>query len=252
MLKMMRLIALAALACMLIAAEGVAKTYVSLNGNFYINYPEEWEQIDFVTVDAFLQRGSADESLYNYDAVLAPSSSSPFFATEYLIVTLEMVGQLSDSQVDSVLREFQGDYSRSIVSQPFDTMLTRITTSRPSFDSVLMTLSILSDIYQSQNELKKNLTVMKFYDKGIATFYFYSPDTMFDSSKKTFSDIVHSFGTENVKAALPKEAVKVADIKTDEQGNLRESGSKMTLYLSIGVLALLIIFIVVRMKQKSS
>ncbi len=252
MLKSVKFSTLVLLIWVLLMAGAQANTYVSLNGNFYINYPDDWEQIDYVTVDAFLSRGGAEESMYNYDAVLAPSSSSPFFDTDYLIITLETVGELAEYQIDSILGEFKQDYSRGITYLPFNTMLADIKTSRPAYDTVSQTLSLLNDIYQGQDALKKNLIVMKFYEQGIATFYFFSPDTTFEDSKKTFEDIMASFSTENVKDALPRQSVKVADIDTDEEGRLRESGSKVTFYLSIAILILLIIVIFVRMKRKRS
>ena len=67
----------------------LAGTYESLNGKFHIDYPDDWGQIDYNTVDLFLRRAGANQAMYGYEAVFAPKASNPFFAGSYLMLTIE-------------------------------------------------------------------------------------------------------------------------------------------------------------------
>jgi hypothetical protein len=244
----MKVTALAILVLIMTVPAINARTYVSLNGKFYIEYPDDWEQIDYLTVDIFLANRSAEKEMFEYDAVLAPSASSPFFEGDYLIVTLELTGELSQKQIDSIFRDMS-DQS-GIVHVESDDFLKDLKADIPSYNKASKTIALLNDIYQGQEVHKKNLVMMKFYQEGIATFYFYSNDSVFETSKNIFKDIVASFSTENIEAALPKEDLKVADLKTDEAGNLNTDKSNTILYLSIAVFVLLGIMILYFVRSK--
>lgn len=229
-----------------------AATYVSLNGQFYITYPDNWEQIDFNTVDLFLSRSNAEPYMFEYDAVLAPSASSPFFAGDYLILTVEKCGELSPTQVDSVLEIFGNTFTSGITYVTSENLTADLESDVPRYDRGRKVVSVLNDIFQGQEAVKKNLVMMKFYDQGIATFYFYSADSMFETSRQIFEDMVASFSTENLEAMLPREEVKVADIETDAEGNLKTGDSDSNPYfLPVAVfLALVVVIIAIRAKKK--
>lgn len=250
MLSRMKAIAIALLVVALIVPTVSARNYVSLNGGFFVTYPDDWEQLDYVTVDAFLARRGVEAEMFEYDAVLAPSASSPFFAGDYVIITVDTVGELTEHQIDSVLSQMRDDFGAGITFQETDEFMVDITPDKPCYDKTTKTFAVLNEIQHGEDVTKQNLVMMKFYEKGIVSFFFYSPDSLFKTSTQTFQDIVTSFNTENIEAALPSEELKVADIKTDESGNLEPESSRTTLYLSIAVFILLGIVIIYLVRAK--
>jgi len=228
-----------------------ANTYVSLKGQFYVNYPDDWEQIDFNTVDLFLTRSGADEEMYNYDAVLAPSASSPFFATDYLIITVEKTGELTQKQIDSVLADYASSFRKGIAFKETDDFLADLKSNAPTYDADKKVMTVLNDIYQGQDIIKRNLILVKFYEHGLASFYFYSPDSLFESSRKVFEDVFASFSTENLEAVMPREEVKVADIETDAEGRIKEGSGNTVLYLALAVVVCLVLVgVFIRLRKK--
>ncbi len=226
---------------MLVAAGLQAATYVSLNGKFLITYPDDWDQIDYNTVDLFLTRSGAEQSMFDYDAVFAPKASSPFFSGDYLILTVEKVGELSALGRDSIIQEFGKTFKSGITYISGDNFTADLQSNVPVYDRNRRIITVVSDVFQGQQPVKKNMIMLKFYDQGIATFYFYSTDSLFESSRRIFEDIAASFSTENIESALPREEVKVADIETDPEGKLKQEDSKTLLYLSIAVFILLVL-----------
>ncbi len=241
MLNYLRTMLLPVIVLMMLVSVAGAKTYVSLNGEFYITYPDEWDQVDYNTVDMFLARSNADQTMFDYDAVFAPSTSMPFFIADYLILTVEKVGELTDKEIDSVLEEYSQTFQNGITYVPTDNFLADLRSDAPGYDRDNKVVTVLSDILQGQEAVKKNLIMTKFYEHGVATFYFYSTDSLFETSKETFEAIVSSFSTENIQDVIPREEVKVADIETDEEGNVKTKRSRTLLYLSIAVFILLVI-----------
>jgi hypothetical protein len=233
-----------------LAAGVEAKTYASFGNGFYFTYPDDWQQVPYSTIDEYLARGNAGRPLYNYDAAFAPDSSDPFFSGEYLIVYVDTVGQLSDKQIDSTLDKMSETFGTGIKYFPVGDFLTNVKSKEPNYDKDRKLVSVVTDITSNDGSVKKNLIMMKFYDKGIASFYFYAPEKMFDAAKTKFEEMVDSFGSGDIAKALPKESVKVANIKTEESGQL---GSKIPIIVTIAgviILIILIIVIVTRKKRK--
>ena len=249
MLKSARIFVLPVLALIVMATGVQAKTYVSLNGEFYIEHPDQWEQIDYATVDLFLARSRVEESMYNYDAVFAPTTSTPFFTGTYLILTVEKLEELNDKIVDSVLGGFKETFKTGVTFVPVDNFVADLKSDAPNYDRGSKVPTVLNDIYQGQEAVKKNLVMLKFYDHGIATFYFYSPDSLFENSKEVFEDIVASFGTEDWESRLPREEVKVADIDTDASGGVGSEGSLWWLWVIIGLVVLGIVVVYFKNKK---
>ncbi|MFQ5453641.1 MAG: hypothetical protein ACE5D6_05590 [Candidatus Zixiibacteriota bacterium] len=232
---------------------GVTKTHVSLNGNFYIIYPDSWEQVEYNTVNQYLIRSNAGRTMFDYDVVLAPSYSEPFFTNEYLILHVEKIKDFSSQQIDSVLKSLSQTFGEGIKYFPVADFMADLKSDAPNYDRNNKVVTILNEIVQNQQVVKKNLIMMKFYDDGIASFYFYSPDSLFEQSKKIFQNIVNSFSTENVEQMLPKENLKVADLKkssdTGDDFSFGDS-SRKTFILSIAVLVLFTVIIILRRKRK--
>ncbi|UCD62619.1 MAG: hypothetical protein JSW34_07560 [Candidatus Zixiibacteriota bacterium] len=251
MQKILRLIIVSGLMVLIGAAGSAAGTYVSLAGKFYLTFPDNWEQIDYNTADLYLYASNARPEMYRYDAVFAPKTSGPFHEGNYLFLTVDTVGQLNQQQIDSVLSELSESFKGDISYMETGGFLADLKSNTPSYDRANQVVTVLNEIYQGQEAYKKNLVMWKFYDRGIATFYFYSTDSLFEQSKAVFSDIAASFSTEDIKSKIPREQLRVADIKTDEEGNILTERSWTVLYLSIAVFVLIILIVAVTKLRKS-
>lgn len=221
-------------------------TYVSLKGNFYIIYPDDWAQVDYRLVDAYLLSDKVDKPILDYEAVFAYKDAPFFFSREYLVLTVDTVGDLKEWQIDSVLIELVRSFGKKVQYNKTADYLVDPEPNLPSYDTLTKTVSILNEVNGQGQNLKKNLLMMKFYDRGIATFYFYSPDSTFETSKFLFERIISSFSTENVEAALPKESFKVADLEVGESAAGRETKKSKNIYLYIGAALVLLIIILIR------
>ncbi len=128
---------------------------------------------------------------------------------------------------------------------PVSDYLVDLNSNTPVYDKDQKVAYVINDITQKSESYKKNLLFYKFYHRGIAKFYFYSPDSLFNESKSIFEKIVSSFSSENIEEALPKEDVKIADIETAKEDN--DSNSSWIPIMS----ALIIIIIVIARKKKN-
>ena len=230
-----------------LAASGAAETqtYVSLRGGFYIAYPDDWAQVDYWLVDAYLLRNKVDTPILDYEAAFAFKDAPYFFSGDYLILTVDTVGELEEWQIDSVLIELVRSFGRRVRHSPTADFLANLEPNLPNYDTLTKTVTILNETSEQQ-VLKKSLLMMKFYERGVATFYFYSPDSLFETSKSLFEQIAASLSTENVEDALPKEQLKVADLEDAEGVNGDDNKKSKNIYLYIGAALVLLIVILIR------
>ena len=238
------------LALLCVAAMVEAKTYVTFSGGFYFTYPDDWQQVSYNTVDEYLAKSKAGRPLYNYDAAFAPAASDPFFSNQYLIVFVDTVGQLTDTQIDSVLGKWSATFGNGIKYFPVGDFLADVKSNEPIYDKDRKLFTVVNDIVANSQTIKKNLIMMKFYEKGIASFYFYAPQATFDSNKVVFQQMMDSFGSGDIQQALPKDSVKVADIKTDKSGRPTEPESKVRKVLPYGTAFILILIIIIARKRR--
>ena len=227
----------------LISSNATAETYVSFKGKFYIQYPEDWLQVPYLTADMFFSRKGSDPSALNYEAVFAPKSSSPFFATDYFILALDTLEWLYDYQIDSVVDEMTKTFGKDMEYFPSWDQPTDLKSNTPVYDKKNKILTVISDVVTGDRIVKKNLMVKKFHDKGIANFYFYGPDSTFEKSKTVFQGIVNSFSTENINQAVPKEAGKVSDPADKGKLDFRQ------MIIPAGAALLILIILLIRLRK---
>ncbi len=237
------------LSMIFLAAVGLVASvnYVSLNGEFYITYPDDWYQVDYNTVDYYLSSIQANRESYQYEAVFAERKSIPFHTGNYLILTLEKVGKLDNRQVDSILADLDSVFAEGRKHFPSGNLLSDLKPNILYYDRANSTITLLSEMTDDNQILKKNIWVMKLYDKGIANFYFYSPDSVYEASKTVFNDIVSSFSTENIGQAMPKEQLKISN--TGNKGIGSNPGLIITLTATLIVIIILVVYIRRRRKQ---
>ena len=221
---------------MALAVCAVAEPYVSFNGGFQIDIPADWNRVDYKTVDYFLSRTGGGRTIMNYDAVFAPTASKPFFSNQYMFVTVDTSGPMDEHSVDSTLYVLSSSFT-------------------PVFDKERRVVSILSDITEKGEPLKKHLLMMKFYERGIAYFYCYAPDSIFEASKGTFTAIVESFSKPTKNVVVPNEELKIADLSknatTPESAAEQEGGGrKYYPFIPIPVLIVIIVILARRRRRR--
>ena len=230
----------------------VAKEYVSFNGKFHIAIPDHWHRADYRTVDFHLQQSmghheSPDFEWLSYEALFTPVEGGRFADDVYLLLTIDTIGELSASQVDSILDDLSETFGEGLKYAPMNDYLTSMKSNAPVYDAENKTVAVLTNISEQDVLVKKNLMVMKFYENGIANFYFYAPDTLYEKSKPVFASIVSSFSTENLEAALPKEELKVADLESR-----RKSRQRYVIPVLAFVVVMIVVIIAVRRKSRRS
>jgi len=190
-----------------------ASDYVSLNGGFFIEIPENWKQIDYNTVDLFLSDNTDDPNVFNYEAVFANETNQMFFLGDYLIIKIDKFKKMTDRIRDSVLTDLGTTYDKVVENGYLEHFIENVPRDIPMYDLEKNTASVLRKLYLADGSAKYNLMFFKFTDSGVVNFFFYSPRKDFPESKLKFFEVLKSFSTENITAKLPKENIKVADIE---------------------------------------
>ena len=225
-----------------------ALDYISYNGKFYITLPDDWVQIDYNMVDLYLSQSDASEDIYNYDACFADVEAKPFYTGRYFILKVDTSIVYSDKQIDSTLKELKQIFGLDVKYYPIGDLMTNLRSGEPGYDAEAKIISIYNHITDVDQNVKKNLVLMKFYEHGLASFYFYSPDSLFKENIGVFQGIVRSLETENYLDVKQTGEVKVADI--ENKINREEASDNHTLMIILIVAGLLVAFGVVKLIKR--
>jgi hypothetical protein len=91
--------------------------------------------------------------------------------------------------------------------------------------------------------------VTRFYNKGLVNFYFYAPDSTFESVASDIEAIVSSFSTEDIESHLPKEKLTLADPTTPSKDSDALGGKVSSWVPWAGGAAIVIILVVLRLRR---
>lgn len=222
-----------------------AEEYVSFNGKFRITIPDEWARADYQTVDYWLSQSGSEGADFNYEAVFTPRGEAGFAQNDYLILTVDTIGELEDKEIDSILGGMYDVFGDDLKYSQAGDLITSFESHDPIYNSETKTASVVSDLIQPDNSTRKSLLVMKFYDRGIANFYFYSPDSTWKANQTKFAAIVESFASGEMESSLPAQEVKVADIKEE----LDQDGG-IPIAVWAGIVVVIIAITASRLKKK--
>ena len=241
---------------LILLAVGIASagTFVSLNGRFLVTYPDDWRQVTFAEVDLVLSMSNARNDTYAYEAVFAPTSSLQFQTGPYVILKVDTVGEMSQKQIDSVVAQLGKSFGGVVRTTSLEKFLTNATDNSPEYVPETQTVAVMSSLSDDDKNPKVSVLAMKFYNRGIANLYFYAPKTQLEQFKPIFKNILASFSTENIDAALPRENVKVANPEKMKNSSDTNSTSGGRLWVVLGVLAIVvaIAFAVSRMRNRQT
>ncbi|MBD3403197.1 hypothetical protein GF420_09905 [candidate division GN15 bacterium] len=233
-----------------LASMAGAASYVSLNGGFYVDYPNSWRQVDYETVDFFLSQAGANPEAYNYEAVLAASDSGAFYEQEYVILRIDTVGELTRRQMDSTAADLADVYDEQIAFASLGETLDDLRAGRPVLDRDKRLFVRLSELEGTDGGQQRDLYMVKFYERGLAHFYCFAPDSTFEQVRSDFYNIARSLSTEDIASRLPKERVRLADperVTKSPDENKWPLGGWLA---AIGVVIVVIVLVLTRLQQK--
>jgi len=198
----------------LLCTAGIAHagTFVSFNGQFHFTYPESWQQVDYRTADYYLNEGRGEGETPAYEAVFVDGKASKVFAGQYLILTVDTVGELSQREIDSTLDVMAVDFNRSLVRVSTDSFLIGWDPEKLFYDSAHRAAAVVSELAGEDGSTRFNLMAVRFHKHGIANFFFYSPAEDFAGSLPAYKEMIISLSNENLQEALPHEKAKVAKV----------------------------------------
>lgn len=242
---------IAALLLLIMAVTGLitpgvrAESYESFNGHFLIDLPDDWNRMDYRTVDFFLTQSSGGNDLLEYEAVFSPQRPGVFYDREYLMLTIDTIGQLSRRQIDSVLSDMGESFELTLERKPITDFANDVPAGKFLYDDKRQLAVVTTEVYDAGEVYKISLLAVKFYKEGTANFYFFSPDTTYPQMANLFHRIVKSFTTENL-GVITATPVPVADIKH------KSSSRKWVPYAIAAAIALLLAGVLIALRKKSN
>lgn len=103
----------------------------------------------------------------------------------------------------------------------------------------------LTQVGENSDVSRINLLVARYYNRGVANFFFYAPDSLFATSLPDIKQIVTSFTVGSPPAAETKPVKVAEDLEKRQKGN----GSNQTVLFG-GLGAVLVILIIVLAARK--
>jgi len=231
---------LALVLSLILTTAGLAATFTSYNGKFHFTYPDTWEQIDYQTADFYIRQATG---AVDYEAVFAAKDSPAVFEGVYVIMTLDTTGELTPQQIDSAVGVVRESFDRELRELPLDSFVGGLTEEIVAYDSTNKILAALSDVSEEGSAPRKNILVQKFYDRGMANFYFYSPDSLLTESLGSLTEMLASFSTDMTQRAT--EPVKIADLDSEDSFD-----STRNVIMWGGLIVILICILMVRVRQR--
>jgi phosphotransferase system glucose/maltose/N-acetylglucosamine-specific IIC component len=221
-----------------------AEEFVSFNGGFHFSYPETWMQIDYMTAEYYLTQGDLKKEV-DFEAVFSVKETMVLFQGQYMILTVDTVGSLTSLQIDSVVTSTAAEFKRPVKEVSSEEFLVGSCRDSLLFDRANGLLAAETEVPGDKTGTRTNLLVMKFYERGIANFYFYAPSAEYPLGLPNYRQMVMSFSTENLEEALGRDSVKVAD----SDGKTNVTGRYFIMLIGLFVIALAIL--VARRKRTS-
>jgi len=221
-----------------------ADTFVSFNGRFHFTYPDTWMQVDYMTAEYYLTRGKPDQQI-DFEAVFSIKETLLLFQGQYLILTVDTIGALTPVQIDSVVNAASEEFKRPVKEVTADAFLITSCSDSLLFDRTNGLLAVETEVPGDKASTRTNLLAMKFYEQGIANFYFYAPSPEFTLALPDYRQMVMSFSTEKMDEALGRDSVRV-----DATDKTSVTGKYLVMFAGLFIIALAILIARVRRAGK--
>jgi hypothetical protein len=233
-----------AILVLVVAVTVLATTFRSFSGKFAFDIPVGWNQVDYRTADYHMKQ--IDSSL-TFEAVFSDGGSSSVFGDKYLILTVDTVGALNQQGLDSLLSSVQNEFKKKVqryAGTDEDGYISQKYIDKVAYDTVHNVISIVTTLWDSSVK-HRNVLAIKVYDHGVANFYFYSPDSLYEAGLPAFRSILASFTTD-VDSKSSSKPVKVANLKRGQETSFT------IIFIVIAVALALIVFILLSRRRKKN
>jgi hypothetical protein len=241
-----------------------ANTYINWSSEYYVNYPDNWYQVSYGTADFFLTNQNVDPTTYNYDVVLAQSGDPAFFNMPYAFLHSQLVGELSNKEIDSVLNSLSKDYGNEWSSGSLKDVNRNLGMERPIYDRSMKAVAIKSRITSDVTD-KYLIEIRKFFKNGVFILLGYSPIDSLAEAQKVYLQMLNSFSDQNLDAVAPKDSFKVVDVSKREAAKYNEEefpqpgaekgisdNTKRIIYIVVLVIIVGAVIAAIFMKKKKS
>lgn len=252
----LRLASLLVLALVCLAAMSAsAGQYYSLEGNFTISYPDPWYQVDYQTVDYHMSKAGTVTDIPAYEAVFSADRTLAFYETGYVILALDTIGAMTPRRIDSLLGGWETTFDQPVRNQALSTPLPDDIANVPCYDREHSLAWVLLDAGAPSAPPIHNLVALRFFERGVASFYCYSPDVRFGRDLPVFLQMLGSFTPGDARTTGSQ--VKVADLDQAANGDSKDSVSDKdtSSWLPFGggavMIALLIVIMRARRRKRS-
>ncbi len=253
----MRLLNLIIMAtCILLPGIVLAGVFIDWRGDFYVEYPDEWYQVDDDVVRVFLTSQGVQPDEFDYDGMLAQRSQKMINEVPYVFISFYPFGDFSKRQIDSALIEISREHDKEYVTGSLRADDVQFRYDRPVYDAELKTVAVLDKVGTGDLE-KSVLEMRRFYEQGIVIFYCFVPRDIYLETLPTFLGIMRSFSTENIDELARPDSAKIVDISEREmqsstgtdrpepgQSDGTSSNALMIVVLAVAVLVVVWFFVV--------
>ncbi|MBN2226353.1 MAG: hypothetical protein JW763_03215 [candidate division Zixibacteria bacterium] len=213
----MRLLNLLILAtCILLPGIVLAGVFIDWRGDFYVEYPDEWYQVEDDVVRVYLTSQGVQPDEFDYDGMLAQRSQKMINEVPYMFISFYPFGEFSKRQIDSALVEISREHGKEYITGSLRTDDIQFRYDRPVYDAKLKTVAVLDKV--GTDELEKSVLEMRrFYEQGIVVFYCFVPRDMYLETLPVLLGIMRSFSTENIDEMVRPDSAKIVDVSERER-----------------------------------
>lgn len=197
------------------------EVFINWAAEYYVSMPDDWYHVPYSTVSIFLESQNVSMAEFIYDAVIAKKSDRPFFEVPYIFLIHHPVGELSDPQIDSVLKEVSQDYESEIKNMILDSGDKTLSLNKPVYDQSRKMVAVKSR-FSTEFVDKYMLEIRKFYEKGVAIFLCYAAKEDYNDAQPIFAGIVNSLSTQNLSDVAPKDSAQFVDVTKKERSKYDE------------------------------
>lgn len=229
------------------APAAVAENFVDWKGGFWFSMPDGWEKVDYKVVDRVLVTADTSREIFDYEGVFAPAGKKIFSSGGYFVVTYDSTGELTKRESDSILTTIGKTYSTDVFDAAVVEYMSDLVPGRPQVDLEKRTLSVLSEMAYRPEARTKMWLYLTLKNEGLLTFYFYSPDSLFERHKPLYDEVIASLSFEKLKEAAAgqsltfTEVAGTAGLVDDEEAQAAEAVMNVRDWI-LGAVIVIIIF----------